>query len=629
MTTKRQRRLSSPATGLPAFIHIQAKKLLVLAGSLVYVAFILQNTHAAGIEGLLARVKDAPCRVEDTAGKTLGAGEIRLDRKWNGNLCAAEITNVGKESLRLGNLILFDLANHGLPPDTGVYGEGFQMLAQTEGTLVNPARRGPYPDATHYRIPEPDGLPTVYGMMTLQSGPEHALLGFTSCRRFIGRVSFNERTLRVSVDPEGLELAPGASWKLEEFIALQGPDRGVLLEKLAARVCVNHPPLPQPAIKDRTGWCTWYGVGGSGNQQIITRHAEQFARALPDLGFMQIDEGYTLEGDLLGVAPEFGDMKATLAAIRRNRFLPGIWVGPFIAAPGSQTLADHPEWFVQGPDGKPLDSGTVGFGGWKNGPWRVFDGTHPETLDYLEHVFKTMRNDWGITYFKLDGTYWGAIHRGKRHDPKATRVEAYRRGMEAVIRGAGRDAIILGCNAPMWPSFGLVNVMRTSNDITRNWDGFSSTGRENLNRTWQNGRLWVCDPDCVQLAGNPAIPANVWQFHATIVHAVGGLVLSGDKIEDLAEPQLAMLRKLIPPTGRSATFPDMRYETGVTDAGDRQYLYAFNWGNDPVTRTLDLKQRSELTDFWTGEKLGVHQGEYRIKDLPGQSARLIVATPPE
>lgn len=90
-----------------------------------------------------------------------------------------------------------------------------------------------------------------------------------------------------------------------------------------------------------------------------------------------------------------------------------------------------------------------------------------------------------------------------------------------------------------------------------------------------------------------------------------------------------MLRKLIPPTGRSATFPDMRYETGVTDAGDRQYLYAFNWGNDPVTRTLDLKQRSELTDFWTGEKLGVHQGEYRIKDLPGQSARLIVATPPE
>lgn len=606
-----------------------ARRLASLFMALVSLTAMSLRVHAKETDGLVARLKEAPYRLQDTGGRTLIGEEIRLDRKWEGNLCAAEITNVGKKPLRLGNIILFDLASLGLAPDTPVYGEGFQMVAQTEGTLAKLTRRGPYPDAIHYWIAEPDGLPTVYGMMTLQTGKNHVLLGFTSCRRFIGRISFNEQVLKVSMDPEGLELAPGESWKLEEFMALESPDRGSLLEQLTARMNLNHPPLPQPAIKERTGWCTWYGVGGAGNQEIVTRHAEQFAKVLPELGFMQIDEGYTLEGDLLGVAPEFGDMKATLAAIRDNHFLPGIWVGPFIAAPGSRTLARHPEWFVQGPDGKPLDSSTVGFGGWKNGPWRAFDGTHPGTQQYLEHVFKTMRNDWGIKYFKLDGIYWGAIHGGKRHDPKATRVEAYRRGMAAVIRGAGRDAIILGCNAPMWPSLGLVNVMRTSNDITRNWDGFSSTGRENLNRTWQNGRLWVCDPDCVQLAGNPAVPANVWQFHATIVHAVGGMVLSGDKFEDLAEPQLAMLRKLIPPTGRSATFPDMRYETGVTDAGETQYHYAFNWGNDPVTRTLHLKQRSELTDFWTGEKLGDHQGEYRIKDLPGQSARLIVATPSE
>lgn len=406
-----------------------------------------------------------------------------------------------------------------------------------------------------------------------------------------------------------------------------GPDRDALLEQLAARINKNHPPLPQPPLKERTGWCTWYGVGGAGNQAIVTRHAEQFAREIPELGFIQIDEGYTLEGDLLDVYPEWGDMKATLAAIRAHGFLPGIWVGPFIAAPNSRTLAEHPEWFIQGPDGKPLDSGTIGFGGWKNGPWRAFDGTHPGTQQYLTHVFRTMRDVWGIKYFKLDGIYWGALYGGTRHDPKATRVEAYRRGMEAVVRGAGPGAIILGCNAPIWPSFGLVNAMRTSNDISRSWESFAATGRENLNRTWQNGRLWVTDPDCVQQAGNDALPAHVWQFHATIVHAVGGLVLSGDKFESLNAGQLAALRKLIPPTGRSATFEDTRYEVGVTDLGNRQYYFALNWGDEPATRTFHLKRRSELSDFWTGEKLGVAEGAYLIKDLPGRSARVIVAVP--
>lgn len=572
-----------------------------------------------------ARLREAPGVVQDVAGNPLTAEQVRLERRWRGGFCSATLTNLGSEPVRLGNVILINLERHALPPDTPVYGEGFQKLAQSEGTLERLTYRGPYPDATHYRIPEPDGLPTVYGMMTLQAGGEHVLLGFTSCRRFIGRFSFNGETLKVSVDPEGLELAPGESWELEEFMAVSGPDRGALLDQLALRICRNHPPLPQPALHERTGWCTWYGVGGAGTQEIVTKHAEMFAAALPELGFMQIDEGYTLEGDLLGVAPEFGDMKATLAAIRAHGFLPGIWVGPFLAAPGSRTLADHPEWFVQGPDGRPLDSGTIGFGGWKNGPWRSLDGTHPDAQRHLEHVFRTMRREWGVKYFKLDGNYWGAIHGGRRHDPKATRVEAYRRGMEAVVRGAGPGAIILGCNAPMWPSFGLVNAMRTSNDIVRSWESFAATGRENLNRTWQNGRLWVTDPDCIHQAGNDAIPAHVWQFHATVIHAVGGLVLSGDKFENLKAEQLAALNKLIPPTGRSATFADMRYEVGVTNMGGRQYHYALNWGDEPVTRTIRLTRRSALADFWSGEELGVHEGEYTIECLPGRSARLIVA----
>lgn len=104
----------------------------------------------------------------------------------------------------------------------------------------------------------------------------------------------------------------------------------------------------------------------------------------------------------------------------------------------------------------------------------------------------------GLHLFKLDATYWGTLPGGRRHDPKATRIEAYRRGMEAIRRGAG-DALIMGCNHPIWPSLGLVHASRSSMDIERNWASFASIGRENLLRGWQNGHFWWNDPDCVVL----------------------------------------------------------------------------------------------------------------------------------
>ena len=130
---------------------------------------------------------------------------------------------------------------------------------------------------------------------------------------------------------------------------------------------------------------------------------------------------------------------------------------------------------MKGDDGKPLPADKVTFGGWRRGPWYALDGTNPEVQKHLENVFRTMRQEWGVTYFKLDANFWGAMHGGRLHDPKATRIEAYRRGMQAVLRGAG-DSFILGCNHPIWPSFGLIHGSRSSGDIKRTWDDFSEGG---------------------------------------------------------------------------------------------------------------------------------------------------------
>ena len=166
----------------------------------------------------------------------------------------------------------------------------------------------------------------------------HLLLAFTSCHRFIGRFSFDAKQLRVSVDSEGLELAPGETWKLEEFLALAGPDRNVLLDRLAADLNRNHPPLPQPPLDKRAGWCTWYGVGNAGNQKIVTQAAEFFSNNLPQMKFIQIDEGYNLEGDLELVDPKWGDMKAAADAIKAQGMLPAIWSGRLLRITAAKHL---------------------------------------------------------------------------------------------------------------------------------------------------------------------------------------------------------------------------------------------------------------------------------------------------
>jgi hypothetical protein len=178
---------------------------------------------------------------------------------------------------------------------------------------------------------------------------------------------------------------------------------------------------------------------------------------------------------------------------------------------------------------------------------------HLRAQAHFESVFRTMRTGWGCTYFKLDANFWGAIHGGRFHDPKATRIEAYRRGMEAVRRGAG-EAFLLGCNHPIWGSLGLLHGSRSSNDIKRTWDRVARTARENLGRNWQNGRLWWNDPDAVVLAGD--LGEEERSFHATAILATGGMVLYGDDLSTIPPTRLEMLRKLHPPTGVAARFED-------------------------------------------------------------------------
>ncbi|WP_326595391.1 glycoside hydrolase family 36 protein [Streptomyces sp. NBC_01803] len=295
-------------------------------------------------------------------------------------------------------------------------------------------------------------------------------------------------------------------------------------------------PRPAPSI-----WCSWYHYF----TQVTEADIDENVAAMDALGLpvnvVQIDDGYQAEiGDWLIPSGRFASLPDLVARIRDAGRRAGIWVAPFLAAPQSRLAREHPDWLVGG--------ATAGF----NEDWgsevAAVDVTHPAAAEYLFSVFATLRT-LGIDFFKIDFIYAGALD-GRRHDPTATGLDAYRSGLRLIREAIGPDAYLLGCGAPILPSVGLVDAMRVSPDTGPNPDpdhgdmsqpaqrAATLTGRW---RAWQDGRFWINDYDC--LLARPAVPGRTeWAAH---LQRFRGLPGSGDRLHDLDPWGLATTRELL------------------------------------------------------------------------------------
>jgi alpha-galactosidase len=175
------------------------------------------------------------------------------------------------------------------------------------------------------------------------------------------------------------------------------------------------------------------------------------------------------------------------------------------------------------------------------------DATHPGVQAYLTEVFSFFR-DIGIDFYKIDFIYAGALDGARYAD--VTGVEAYRIGLDQIRSAIGEDAYLLGCGAPILPSVGKVDAMRISPDTAPHWAALdndqSKPGGESAvltgaGRSWQQGRFWVNDPDCLivrpEVENREAVAANV--------EAHGGLRGSSDRIASLDDWGLAETRRLL------------------------------------------------------------------------------------
>jgi alpha-galactosidase len=350
-------------------------------------------------------------------------------------------------------------------------------------------------------------------------------------------------------------LGAGERRELHGVVLEEGEDHAPLLDAWAS--AVGRTSGARVTAPYQVGWCSWYHYFHDVTEDAFRAN---LARA-GDWPFavFQLDDGYQSEiGDWLVTNAKFpAGVSAMADAVGAAGHRPGLWLAPFLAAPASRVATEHPDWLVQLPDGSaPMPS-------WFNPPWGGamwgLDTTNPEVIDHLERLAAALV-DIGFTYLKLDFTMAPALA-GRFHDPSATPAQRVRAGYDAVRRGAGDGAFLLGCGAPIGPCIGVVDGMRIGADVAPSWTlgrdplvpalaeiepATAHAYRNTLARSFQHRRFWLNDPDCLMLrTSETALSPEAARTWAHVVGVSGGMALVSDDLAVLDADARALLDDVI------------------------------------------------------------------------------------
>lgn len=451
-------------------------------------------------------------------------------------------------------------------------------------------------------------------------GSSNLVLGFDRHDRFQHMFTFNIQECPIDLivltlwdQKKRLDHSPCESERLFVIENTGVEDSLQAWARLVADMSILPPRMSTPSI---TGWSSWYNLYSYISDEIILEHLHDAAKVaerdhLP-MRVFEIDDGFTPEmGDWLEVKPQFSrGMKPLLDDIRTAGFIPGLWIAPFMVGNRSRLFREHPDWVLYDLEtGKPLVQ-------WKHyGEYRwhkrseeyyILDTTHPEAFKYLQLVFRTWKQEWGCEYFKTDFMHFGSEHgpdRARFHTPGMTRMEIWRRVAEMIRQEIG-DAIWLGCGCPLWASVGLVDGIRIGNDVGIEWKGnlsVQSLLQDMPTRNFANHILWKIDPDSILLREryHDLAPFEVRSL-AIFAGMSGGVMITGDNIQELSNERLRLWKLILGPTHLSCRFPllgtsPIVYKPNFVYDGTSKIYYK-QYTLDPVLVQVRGPESLDLTD---------------------------------
>ena len=547
------------------------------------------------------------------------------------------------------------------------------------GALLPGGFRGHSVSNWNHAVADLDGGPAwVAGALTTDaSSPVLELTGLSSLG---GGDGFSWLAASSAYQPHPIPLNAGDRLSSEAFWFRSTDDPVATLEEYATAVH-DHRGLElwtERGHRVPNGWNSWSGsssTGGYGtdvNEDMLLANLDVMATQLRDWGmdWFQLDDGYEpTYGDWWWREDRFPHGPAWLSQQIRDRGLrPGLWIAPFTFESDSETLAEHPDWMA----------GRSQVGELFGTEYAILDLTNPEVLQWIEDTTRTVVDEWGFDWLKMDFAYIALLGDDFQR-PELTREQAWRGALGRMreVMGSDRFFMTVGITGL---NYGLVDSSRLTLDSMPVWDrqptddvddplgqqGLKPTVRAAGRRWYLQNRVWVNHPDLMFFRANPndpdwpALTFEEARAFATFVGLSGGLVKLGDRLVDLEPDALNVVRSLLPvyPTAARPLdvfrreFPErwhLRVEQGLDGApGPWDVLGLFHWGrnhdlttspytlvpDDPAPRlfsvdpvAMGLSGTSWLAwEFWTASFLGEVSGTFDV-EVPSHDARVVTLRP--
>ena len=510
-----------------------------------------------------------------------------------------------------------------------------------------------------YKLGEEDK--TVSRDFIIFSNLEHTEINcfaFTSFQKYYTDFCVTQKEFRIRYQLEGKRVEEG-SYQLESFLWEEAMTPDTFLEHYASFLQEKYQiTLPQ---KRPVGWSSWSCVYDSVDEQMVRKEAKLMKEVWGEETLIQIDDGWQTEMTFSASVSERKDtfpsgmkkLKDFLEDINCNL---GLWLAPTVMDDrcsnykylDSMNLRDQQGnvHAAFGPD-MALAGEVVG----NVYPLNLEQG---EVLQKLFQDFKRMKDEYGAVYFKLDFLIRSLLRATPGNEDRITyqkrySVEAYQVAMSVIRKAVGDDSFLMACGAPIGESIGLFNAIRVSPDITWDkeaaghpgyWKLIEWNSQNIFMRSFYQGKVFYIDPDALVVRDKilmrddfaPTLEeAKVW---ATSVALSGGTIMVNERLEELTEERLQILKRVL--NGQRVTarpvdyleYPLITQVYAKLDAS-RLLVAVYNWEEKEREAQIDLarlgmRETCRVYDCWEERELGETKETFLIPVQVPHSVRVLL-----
>lgn len=459
----------------------------------------------------------------------------------------------------------------------------------------------------------------MYAMVQMDAD-QYVFAGSLSWRIFIPVFTQEDNAFVIRSSGEGKQLKPGETIHYEQIVLSRVSDWQDVLDNFGSAIAKEN-GIEKLKDVNFKGWATWDYYAYDFSVADIYENAKKLKEIAPAANLIQIDAGwYAQRGDFARSRPDFpGGMKEVATQIREAGMIPGVWIDGFRANTDSEVYKNNPEYFLHNQDGEVIVRQMR-----PEGPdnTRVyFDYSHPGARAHMAACIRVIREEMGITYFKVDFMRYGLNDEILRYcpkgtvirpyDPSITDVERMRLGLKVIREAIGPDNYLLGCSAVFGPCIGFVDGMRTGGDINPRFEDFPERVLANTGNAYLSGKVFNGDADYLVFRAaededatvaegkakhGGSLTLNEAQMWADFNKLYGTCRLSGDKLTTLRPERQALLPEVFNYPAMDETIPldfwqhgkdrGDGYELLLARDGEDIYLGMFNWSDEPKEYAL-------------------------------------------